>query len=154
MKTGTITQIIGPVVDVHFEEGVPEILNALIVDTDDKKGLTLEVAQHIGTDRVRAIALEDTQGLTRGLSVTDTGAPISVPVGEQSLGRLFNVLGSTLDGKGNLDSGKKRAIHQPAPAFTEQATNTEVFETGIKAVDLLAPFIKGGKVGLSAKVGW
>lgn len=153
MKTGTITQIIGPIVDVHFEEGVPEILNALIVKKDDNESLTLEVAQHIGTDRVRAIALEDTQGLTRGLSVTDTGAPISVPVGEQSLGRLFNVLGDTLDGKGNLDSGKKRAIHQPAPAFTEQSTSTEVFETGIKAVDLLAPFIKGGKVGLFGGAG-
>lgn len=160
MKTGTITQIIGPIVDVHFEEGVPEILNALIVelpaarqDKDEKESLTLEVAQHIGTDRVRAIALEDTQGLTRGLSVTDTGAPISVPVGEQSLGRLFNVLGNTLDGKENLDSSKKRAIHQPAPAFTEQATNTLVFETGIKAVDLLAPFIKGGKVGLFGGAG-
>jgi F-type H+/Na+-transporting ATPase subunit beta len=153
MKTGTITQIIGPIVDVHFDEGVPEILNALIVKKDDKETLTLEVAQHIGTDRVRAIALQDTQGLTRGLAVTDTGAPISVPVGEQSLGRLFNVLGDTLDGKGNLDAGKKRAIHQPAPAFTEQSTSTEVFETGIKAVDLLAPFIKGGKVGLFGGAG-
>ncbi|MEX2340840.1 MAG: F0F1 ATP synthase subunit beta [Candidatus Paceibacterota bacterium] len=153
MKTGTITQIIGPIVDAHFEDGVPSILNALIVKKDNNENLTLEVAQHVGTDRVRAIALEDTQGLTRGLSVEDTGAPISVPVGEQSLGRLFNVLGETLDGKEKLDSGKKRAIHQDAPAFTEQSTSTEVFETGIKSVDLLAPFIKGGKVGLFGGAG-
>ncbi|MEX0913169.1 MAG: F0F1 ATP synthase subunit beta [Candidatus Paceibacterota bacterium] len=153
MKTGTITQIIGPIVDVHFEGGVPDILNALIVKKNDDENLTLEVAQHVGTDRVRAIALEDTQGLTRGLSVEDTGAPISVPVGEQSLGRLFNVLGETLDGKEKLDSGKKRSIHQDAPAFTEQSTSTEVFETGIKSVDLLAPFIKGGKVGLFGGAG-
>lgn len=153
MKTGTITQIIGPIVDVYFEDGVPEIQNALLVKKEDNETLTLEVAQHVGINRVRAIALEDTQGLTRGLIVEDTGAAISVPVGEQSLGRLFNVLGATLDGKGQLDTGKKRAIHQPAPAFTEQSTSTEVFETGIKAVDLLAPFIKGGKVGLFGGAG-
>ena len=153
MKTGTITQIIGPIVDVYFEEGVPKIQNALIVKKEGDETLTLEVAQHVGINRVRAIALEDTQGLTRGLTVEDTGAPISVPVGEQSLGRLFNVLGATLDGKGQLDTGKKRSIHQPAPAFTEQSTSTEVFETGIKAVDLLAPFIKGGKVGLFGGAG-
>ena len=153
MKTGTITQIIGPIVDVYFEEGVPDIQNALVVKTGEEGGLTLEVAQHVGVNRVRAIALEDTQGLMRGLSVTDTGAPISVPVGEQSLGRLFNVLGNTLDGKGQLDAGKKRSIHQEAPLFTDQSTATEVFETGIKSVDLLAPFIKGGKVGLFGGAG-
>ncbi len=153
MKTGVITQIIGPVVDVHFESGVPEILNALTVDREDGGTLTLEVAQHVGLDRVRAIAMEDTQGLTRGLEVKDTGAPISVPVGEDSLGRLFNVLGVTLDGKGELSKTKKRAIHQSAPAFTDQSTATEVFETGIKSVDLLAPFIKGGKVGLFGGAG-
>lgn len=153
MKTGVITQIIGPVVDVHFESGVPEILNALTVDREDGGTLTLEVAQHVGLDRVRAIAMEDTQGLTRGLEVKDTGAPISVPVGEDSLGRLFNVLGVALDGKGELSKTKKRAIHQSAPAFTDQSTATEVFETGIKSVDLLAPFIKGGKVGLFGGAG-
>lgn len=152
MKTGIITQIIGPIVDIHFPDGVPDLLNALTVESDGKT-LTLEVAQHVGLDRVRAISMEDTQGLMRGLSVNDTGAPISVPVGEDSLGRLFNVLGNTLDGKEELTKTKRRAIHQDAPAFTEQSTSTEVFETGIKSVDLLAPFIKGGKVGLFGGAG-
>lgn len=151
-KTGSITQIIGPVVDVHFKEGVPALLNALEVKKGEET-LVLEVAQHVGLDRVRAIAMQDTQGLTRGMEVTDTGAPISVPVGEQSLGRLFNVLGQTLDGGGELAGGKIRAIHQEAPAFSDQSTRTEVFETGIKSVDLLAPFIKGGKVGLFGGAG-
>lgn len=154
MKTGIITQIIGPIVDVHFKDGVPELLSALKVENDKKETITLEVAQHVGLDRVRAIAMQDTQGLTRGLSVTDTGEPISVPVGEISLGRLFNVLGETLDGKEKISSSQtRRAIHQEAPAFSEQSTATEVFETGIKSVDLLAPFIKGGKVGLFGGAG-
>lgn len=153
MKTGTITQIIGPIVDVHFESGVPALLNALTVAKADGTTLTLEVAQHIGLDRVRAIAMQDTQGLTRGMSVVDTEAGISVPIGQKSLGRLFNVLGETLDGKGEIKDAPKRAIHQDAPAFTEQSTKTEVFETGIKSVDLLAPFIKGGKVGLFGGAG-
>ena len=147
-KVGTITQIIGPVVDVLFEDGVPELQNALVVEREGEDNITLEVAQHIGLDRVRAIAMEDTQGLTRGLKVTDTGEAISVPVGEQSLGRLFNVLGETLDDGDKLGHDHVRAIHQEAPAFVDQSTKTEVFETGIKSVDLLAPFIKGGKVGL------
>ncbi len=151
-KTGVIVQIIGPVVDVHFPNGgVPELLNALTVESENGI-VTFEVAQHIGLDRVRAIAMEDTQGLKRGMSVVDTGAAISVPVGEQTLGRLFNVLGKTLDGKEQL-SGKSKAIHQEAPAFIDQSTRTEVFETGIKSVDLLAPFIKGGKVGLFGGAG-
>lgn len=154
MKTGTITQIIGPVVDVHFKDGVPELLNALTVKVGDDKELTLEVAQHVGLDRARTISMEDTQGLTRGMEVKDTGAAISVPVGEQSLGRLFNVLGKTLDGKDDISgTEKKRGIHQEPPAFVEQSTTTEVFETGIKAIDLLAPFIKGGKVGLFGGAG-
>jgi len=153
MKKGTITQIVGPIVDVHFKDGVPALLNALIVQKEDDDTLTLEVAQHVGLDRVRAIAMEDTQGLTRGMEVKDTGAAISVPVGEQSLGRLFNVLGKTLDGGGELAGGKTRAIHQSAPAFSDQSTKMEVFETGIKSVDLLAPFIKGGKVGLFGGAG-
>lgn len=151
--TGTITQIIGPIVDVHFPSQVPSLLNALTVATSDGQTVTLEVAQHIGLDRVRSIAMQDTQGLERGLAVNDTGAPISVPVGEQSLGRLFNVLGETLDDKASLQDGNKRAIHQTAPAFKDQSTSTEVFETGIKSVDLLAPFIKGGKVGLFGGAG-
>ena len=152
MKTGTITQIIGPIVDVHFEGGVPALLNALKVQNGDST-LTLEVAQHIGLGRVRTIAMQDTQGLERGLSVTDTGAAISVPIGEQALGRLFNVLGETLDGKGPLAGTETRGIHQDAPEFKDQSTKTEVFETGIKSVDLLAPFIKGGKVGLFGGAG-
>jgi F-type H+/Na+-transporting ATPase subunit beta len=153
MSTGIITQIIGPVVDVHFKDGVPELLNALIVKKEGGETLTLEVAQHVGLDRVRAIAMEDTQGLTRGMTVADTGSAIAVPVGEQSLGRLFNVLGKTLDGGAELGTSKMRTIHQDAPAFVEQSTKTEVFETGIKSVDLLAPFIKGGKVGLFGGAG-
>ncbi len=153
MNTGTITQIIGPIVDVHFDGSVPALLNALTVEKEGGETITLEVAQHIGLDRVRAIAMQDTQGMTRGMSVTDTGSAIAVPVGEQSLGRLFNVLGETLDGKEALNKGEKRAIHQDAPAFKDQSTKTEVFETGIKSVDLLAPFIKGGKVGLFGGAG-
>lgn len=152
MNKGTITQIIGPIVDVHFPEGVPALLNALKVQNGDTT-LTLEVAQHIGLDRVRTIAMQDTQGLERGLEVTDTGAAISVPVGEVALGRLFNVLGDTLDGGASLDTVPKKGIHQDAPEFKDQSTKTEVFETGIKSVDLLAPFIKGGKVGLFGGAG-
>ena len=152
MNTGTITQIIGPIVDVHFKDGVPALLNALKVQNGDTT-LTLEVAQHIGLDRVRAIAMQDTQGLERGLTVTDTGAAISVPVGEVALGRLFNVLGETLDGGAPLTGVEMRGIHQDAPEFKDQSTKTEVFETGIKSVDLLAPFIKGGKVGLFGGAG-
>ena len=150
---GTITQIVGPIVDVHFVDGVPSLLNALVITKEDKSTITLEVAQHIGLDRVRAIAMQDTQGLERGMSVVDTGTAISVPVGEQSLGRLFNVLGKTLDSKGEITTAPLRGIHQEAPAFVEQSTSTEVFETGIKSVDLLAPFIKGGKVGLFGGAG-
>lgn len=153
MNTGTITQIIGPIVDVHFASGVPALLNALTVAKEDGSTITLEVAQHVGLDRVRAIAMEDTQGLTRDMAVIDTGNAISVPVGTESLGRLFNVLGKTLDGKGEITKAPMRGIHQEAPAFVEQSTSTEVFETGIKSVDLLAPFIKGGKVGLFGGAG-
>lgn len=152
MNTGTITQIIGPIVDVHFPSGVPALLNALKVQNGDET-LTLEVAQHIGLDRVRTIAMQDTQGLERGLTVTDTGAAISVPVGEMALGRLFNVLGETLDGGAELTTAPRKGIHQEAPAFKDQSTKVEVFETGIKSVDLLAPFIKGGKVGLFGGAG-
>lgn len=151
-NAGVITQIVGPVVDVHFAGGdVPELLTALTVESEKGK-TTLEVAQHVGLDRVRCIAMQDTQGLVRGMEVENTGAPISVPVGEQSLGRLFNVLGETLD-DGEILKGETRAIHQEAPAFVDQSTKTEVFETGIKSVDLLAPFIKGGKVGLFGGAG-
>ena len=149
---GIITQIVGPIADIHFEEGVPALMNALTV-THDGVDIVFEVAQHIGLGRVRAIAMRDTSGLTRGMEVTDTGSAISVPVGEQALGRLFNVLGETLDDGEKLTTGPRRAIHQDAPEFTEQSTKTQVFETGIKAIDLLAPFIKGGKVGLFGGAG-
>lgn len=150
---GIIKQIIGPVVDVHFEGGVPDLRNALTVTREDGSVVTLEVAQHLGLDRVRAIAMDDTQGLKRDMEVVDTGAYISVPVGEKALGRLMNVLGRTLDGKGDITDAPTLPIHREAPDFTEQSTKTEVFETGIKAVDLMAPFIKGGKVGLFGGAG-
>lgn len=149
---GTITQIIGPIVDVRFDEAVPALSNALIVN-HEKGRVVLEVAQHIGLNRVRAIAMEDTGGLVRGMEATDTGTAISVPVGEAALGRLFNVLGETLDGGETITDAPLRSIHQNPPEFTEQSTKTEVFETGIKAIDLLAPFIKGGKVGLFGGAG-
>ncbi len=152
-KIGSITQIIGPIVDVHFTDGVAEIENALEVEREDGEVLTLEVSQHVGLNRVRAIAMQDTQGLKRGMKVTDTGHAITVPVGEKTLGRLFNVLGHTLDKGEDLGETKNRSIHQSAPVFTDQSTSTEVFETGIKSVDLLAPFIKGGKVGLFGGAG-
>ncbi|MCD5381833.1 MAG: F0F1 ATP synthase subunit beta [Candidatus Pacebacteria bacterium] len=153
MKTGTITQIIGPVVDVRFEDGIPALQNALTVKKEDGTVITLEVAQHLGLERVRTIAMQDTAGLLRDMEVEDTGKAISVPVGEKTLGRLFNVLGDTLDDADKLTDVPTREIHQPAPPFTEQSTKTEVFETGIKSVDLLAPFIKGGKVGLFGGAG-
>ncbi|XKT75050.1 MAG: F0F1 ATP synthase subunit beta [Patescibacteria group bacterium UBA2103] len=155
MKKGTITQVIGPVVDVHFEDGLPEINEALeIAKTKTHEAITLEVAQHIGLDRVRTISMSDTGGLTRDEKVTATGAPISVPVGEGSLGRMFNVLGEPIDGGKPVSPKAKRApIHAVPPTFDQQTTKAEVFETGIKAVDLMVPFLKGGKVGLFGGAG-
>lgn len=150
---GKITQIIGPVIDVYFEgEKLPALRNALVTEADGRK-IVLEVAQHVGLGRVRTIALQDTTGLARGVEVTDTGAAVSVPVGEKVLGRLFNVIGETIDGKEELKDTPKLSIHRAAPQFKEQRVKAEVFETGIKAVDLLAPFIKGGKVGLFGGAG-
>jgi F-type H+-transporting ATPase subunit beta len=149
---GTITQVIGPVVDVKFDGNLPAIKNALVWQEKDRK-VVLEVAQHVGVNRVRTIAMDDTNGLTRGMTVKDTGAAISVPVGEKALGRLFNVLGDPIDGKAAPDKAPKWGIHRDAPPFTEQKTKAEVFETGLKAIDLLAPFIKGGKVGLFGGAG-
>lgn len=150
---GKVTQIIGPIIDVYFEQDLPKLGYALTVAQEDGKTLTLEVAQHLGGSRVRTIAMQDTAGLTRGLPVTNTGAPITVPVGEKALGRLMNVLGETLDGMDPIKDAPMLPIHRKAPHFTEQSTRTEVFETGIKSVDLLAPFIKGGKVGLFGGAG-
>ena len=148
MAKGTITQIIGPIVDVRFDDHLPAIKNALEVNRPGSR-LVLEVAQHLGLNRVRTIAMQDVAGLARDTEVTDTGAPISVPVGEIALGRMFNVIGDAIDGKENVGADAARLpIHRDPPAFTRQSTKAEVFETGIKAIDLLAPFIKGGKVGL------
>src|SRR3989344_395039 len=145
---GIIKQIIGPVVDVYFEnEKLPALRNALTVGN-----VTLEVSQHVGLGRVRCIALRDPAGLARGAEVTDTGGPVTVPVGEQSLGRLFNVVGNPIDGKPAV-TGERSPIHREAPPFSEQATKAEVFETGIKSIALLAPFIRGGKVGLFGGAG-
>jgi len=152
MSKGTITQVIGPVVDVRFDEGLPAIENALHVQHQGKT-LTLEVSQHLGLNRARCIAMQDTAGLARGVEVKDTGAPISVPVGEVSLGRMFNVVGDPIDGGSALKDPKRLPIHQDPPRFQDQSTKAEVFETGIKAIDLLAPFIKGGKVGLFGGAG-
>jgi F-type H+/Na+-transporting ATPase subunit beta len=150
---GTITQIIGPVVDVQFEKDVPAIRNALVY-TGKSGSVTLEVASHIGVNRVRAIAMADTAGMKRGEPVVDSGGPISVPVGEISLGRLFNVVGTPIDGKGPMPKGTPvQSIHRPAPKFTDQKTKAEIFETGLKVIDLLCPFIKGGKVGLFGGAG-
>lgn len=150
---GTITQIIGPVVDVRFDGDIPAIKNALTAQ-HGKITLTLEVAQHLGLNRVRCIAMQDTNGLARGGEVVDTGAPISVPVGQSALGRMFNVVGDPIDGLGETDKKAQRLpIHRDPPPFTKQSTKAEVFETGIKAIDLMTPFIKGGKVGLFGGAG-
>ena len=149
---GKVTQIIGAVVDVHFEDQLPEILNALET-TNNGKRLVLEVAQHLGENTVRTIAMDATGGLVRGEVVTDTGAPISVPVGNATLGRILNVVGEPIDEKGDVVASETRAIHQPAPAFDEQSTESEILVTGIKVVDLLAPYAKGGKIGLFGGAG-
>jgi F-type H+-transporting ATPase subunit beta len=153
MTKGTITQIIGPVVDVRFDENLPPIKNALHVKHNGAT-LTLEVAQHLGLNRARCIAMQDTAGLARDTEVSDTGAQISVPVGEVSLGRMFNVVGDPIDGIADVPKDARRLpIHRDPPAFVRQSTKAELFETGIKAIDLLAPFIKGGKVGLFGGAG-
>ena len=159
--TGKILQIIGPVIDAEFPPGqLPNIYNALrIEEAEDKKSgrpaiqLTLEVAQHLGENRVRAVAMTSTDGVVRGMAVKDTGAPISVPVGRETLGRLINVLGEPVDEMGPINAKKKYPIHRPAPKLDEQETKTEVLETGIKVVDLLEPYSKGGKVGLFGGAG-
>jgi F-type H+-transporting ATPase subunit beta len=155
MNTGTVTEVIGPIVDVYFEKSRPPIGDALVIEKEGLHGrITLEVAAHLGLDRVRTISMNETAGLSRGEGVFATGAPISVPVGEASLGRLFNVLGETIDGKESIPASVKRLpIHRDPPAFDEQTTKAEVFETGIKAIDLMIPFLKGGKVGLFGGAG-
>ncbi|MEM7318631.1 MAG: F0F1 ATP synthase subunit beta [Pseudomonadota bacterium] len=149
---GKVTQIIGAVVDVQFDDHLPEILNALETDNNGKK-LVLEVAQHLGENTVRTIAMDATEGLVRGADVTDTDAPIAVPVGNATLGRIMNVVGEPIDEKGPVETDETRAIHQDAPDFADQATESEVLVTGIKVVDLLAPYAKGGKIGLFGGAG-
>ncbi len=149
---GKITQVIGAVVDVHFEGELPAILNALETDNNGRR-LVLEVAQHLGENSVRCIAMDATEGLVRGGAVSDTGAPISVPVGTATLGRILNVVGEPVDEKGPVNSDTMRSIHQPAPEFVEQSTESEVLMTGIKVIDLLAPYAKGGKIGLFGGAG-
>lgn len=146
MNKGKITQIIGVVVDVRFTDKLPKIYNALTV-SHNKKSLTLEVQQHIGGNEVRTIAMDSTDGLQRGLEVVDTGSPISVPVGPETLGRVFNVTGDPIDSKGPVKAKKYAPIHTPAPELTNQDTKRQMLETGIKVIDLIAPFAKGGKVG-------
>jgi len=161
MSTGKIVQVIGPVVDVEFEPGrLPAIYNALIVLGVEQKDvfaysskLTLEVAQHIGEAQVRTIAMASTDGLTRGMSVEDTGAPISIPVGKETLGRILNIVGEPVDKGPAINTKKTYPIHRPAPSFEDQSTKVEMFETGIKVVDLLEPYSKGGKTGLFGGAG-
>ncbi len=154
-KVGEVVQIIGPVVDVVFRDGhVPDILNALRVDSEkDNLHITLEVAQHLGDQTVRSVAMSSTDGLRRGVTVTDTGAPISVPVGRGVLGRIVNVLGDPVDEMGEVKVEKRYPIHRPAPPLVEQSTKKQILETGIKVIDLLAPYQKGGKVGLFGGAG-
>mgnify|MGYP003784233079 FL=1 len=150
---GIVTQVIGPVLDIKFNDGqLPELLNAIEINYNDKK-IVLEVAQHIGDNVVRCIAMSSTDGLPRGIEAVDTGAPISVPVGKETLGRVFNLLGEAIDNIPNPDVEEHWPIHRPAPAYDEQESTTEIFETGIKVVDLICPYSKGGKIGLFGGAG-
>ena len=152
INQGKVVQVMGAVVDVKFDDHLPAILDALQVEQDGKK-LVLEVAQHLGENSVRTIAMDTTEGLKRGQSVESTGAPISVPVGEETLGRIINVVGEPVDQKGDLKASKTRPIHQNAPEFVDQSTEKEILVTGIKVVDLLCPYSKGGKIGLFGGAG-
>ena len=151
-RKGNITQVIGAVVDVKFKDELPEILTALECSNAGSR-LVLEVAQHLGESSVRTIAMDSTEGLKRGDEVTDTGKPIQVPVGPETLGRIINVVGEPIDQKGEVKTKESWPIHRPAPAFTEQSTETEILVTGIKVIDLLAPYAKGGKIGLFGGAG-
>lgn len=151
---GKILQVIGPVVDIRFDaEHLPSIKNAILIKTDDGQQMTAEVAQHVGDDVVRCIAMSSTDGLVRGMDCIDTGKPIEVPVGDAVLGRMFNVLGEAIDGLGEVKADQKMPIHREAPTFAEQTTQNEILETGIKVIDLLCPYAKGGKIGLFGGAG-
>src|SRR5690349_22424537 len=152
--TGRVIQITGPVVDIEFPAGkLPSILNAVEIEREGQESLVCEVQQHLGNNWVRSVAMTTTDGLARGVEVRDTGAPISVPVGEPTLGRVFDVLGRPIDNKGPVDTSKTLPIHREAPPFDEQSTEVEVFETGLKIIDLICPFKKGGKVGIFGGAG-
>lgn len=153
MNTGKINEIIGPVIDVKFDaDHMPELNNAIEIMLDGRR-IVAEVSQHIGDDIVRCVALSSTDGLRRGMDAVDTGGPIAVPVGQEVLGRLFNVIGETIDDKGPVETDEKASIHRPAPKFEDQDTTTQMFETGIKVIDLIAPYTRGGKVGLFGGAG-
>src|SRR5664279_1454513 len=151
-QVGKITQVIGAVVDVQFEGDLPAILNALETKNGGNR-LVLEVAQHLGESTVRTIAMDTSEGLVRGQECTDTGQPISVPVGPGTLGRIMNVIGEPVDEAGPVQGVERRAIHQPTPSYTEQSTEAQILITGIKVVDLLAPYARGGKIGLFGGAG-
>lgn len=151
---GTLVQIIGPVLDIKFQaESLPKLLNAIEITAPDGHKVTVEVAQHIGQDTVRCIAMQSTDGLVRGMQAVDTGAPITVPVGRENLGRIFNLLGEPVDRKPVVETKERWPIHRPAPSYEEQEPQTEILETGIKVVDLIAPYAKGGKIGLFGGAG-
>jgi len=149
---GQVRQVMGAVVDVHFSDQLPEILNALVTDNQGNR-LVLEVAQHLGENTVRTIAMDITEGLVRGQEVVDTSEPIAVPVGDETLGRIMNVVGEAVDEAGPIKTAERRPIHAPAPSFIDQSTEAEILATGIKVVDLLAPYAKGGKIGLFGGAG-
>ncbi|NCO33178.1 MAG: F0F1 ATP synthase subunit beta [Armatimonadetes bacterium] len=155
MATGRLVQVIGPVVDVEFEqETLPDIYNALVIeDPRREQPLIVEVAQHLGDNKVRCISMDSTDGLVRGLTVTDTGGPITVPVGDITLGRLFDLLGEPIDNMGPVEVTQRSPIHRPPPTFEEQSVSVEMFETGIKVIDLLEPYTRGGKTGLFGGAG-
>ena len=154
MQEGKISQIIGPVVDVDFPEGqLPSILDALTITRADGTKLVLETQQHLGEERVRTVSMESTDGLVRGISVTNTGRPIQVPVGSEVLGRMLNVVGDPIDGRGPVHTAKTYSIHRHAPKFEDISTKAEMFETGIKVIDLLEPYSRGGKTGLFGGAG-
>ena len=153
-NTGSVTQIIGPVLDIEFADGnLPKIYNAIDVKTESGDIVVCEVQQLLGDNKVRAVSMSSTDGMKRGVEAVDTGAPISVPVGAPTLGRIFNVLGQPVDEMGPVDSSETLPIHRNAPAFTDLETKPAVFETGIKVVDLLAPYRRGGKIGLFGGAG-
>ena len=153
-NTGKIVQVIGPVIDIRFSsENLPAIRNAIHIQLQDGKEMTCEVAQHVGDDIVRCIAMSSTDGLVRGMTCIDTGNAIEVPVGDEVLGRMFNVLGEPIDGLGEVKATKKMPIHREAPTFAQQQTSSEILETGIKVIDLLCPYSKGGKIGLFGGAG-